>query len=288
MDSMMNKSASLTSEQKRVLQEKGTEPPHQGHYNVHDVAGTYLCRQCGLALFRSTDKFLSSCGWPSFDDEIAGVIERVSDTDGIRTEITCQRCKGHLGHVFTGEHLSKNNLRHCVNSVSVDFTVNQDVLDTEEAIFAGGCFWGVEALLKKEAGVMITEVGYTGGDKELPTYNEVCAGTTGHYEAIRVVFDVKKTTYETICKAFLESHDITQGEGGTSLPKKQYQSALFFYNKIQCDIANNLLSLLKAKGFVVRTVCLPVTIFWKAEHFHQDYYAHQGQEGQCHLRETRF
>jgi len=282
------KTKSLPAEMVEIILNKSTEYPFSGEYNDLTTAGSYLCRQCGLTLFRSQMKFHSGCGWPSFDEMFSKNVKEQPDADGIRTEIVCSRCHAHLGHVFKGEDFTAKNSRHCVNSLSLDFVSNTTVNDSEEAIFAGGCFWGVEYLFQKLPGVIKTEVGYTGGDKNHPSYEEVCEGNTGLVEAIRVLYDPSQTNYETIAKYFFEIHDPTQTNGQGPDIGEQYLSVVFYYDDIQKNIAQTLMKELEKKSFRLATRLLPVSIFWRAENYHQDYYNKTGKKPYCHQYVKKF
>lgn len=285
---MIDKTASLTPEVIHIVQDHGTEYPHTGHYNLTDQLGSYLCRRCGIALFRSTQKFISSCGWPSFDDEIPERIHRLTDADGRRTEIRCQRCDAHLGHVFMGEAYTAKNQRHCVNSAAIDFANSVEVDDSEEAIFAGGCFWGVEYLLAQQPGVLLTEVGYCGGHLDHPSYTDVCRGDTEHLEATRIVFDPKVISYEKLARFFFEIHNPTQADGQGPDIGPQYLSAIFVYDKQQQQTAEALIALLRENNFNVVTEIRPMAVFWPAEEKHQRYYEKTGHAPYCHRYQRRF
>jgi peptide methionine sulfoxide reductase msrA/msrB len=279
----------LTKAESSVINDKGTERPFTGKYDKYKEKGTYICRKCGAALYNSSDKFDSGCGWPSFDDEIKGAVVRIPDPDGMRTEIECANCGAHLGHVFIGEHLTSKNTRHCVNSVSLEFVpAKLEAGRYGTAIFAGGCFWGVEYYLQKEPGVISVTSGYTGGTVKNPTYQQVCTGTTGHAEAVKIVYDPNKTSYEKLLKMFLEIHDPTQVGGQGPDIGDQYRSEIFYMNEEQKKIAEKDINLLKSKGFKVATEVTKASEFYPAEAYHQDYYFKNGKLPYCHAYTKRF
>jgi peptide methionine sulfoxide reductase msrA/msrB len=282
---MEKKFNQLTPEEEHVIINKGTERPFTGKYDDFSEGGIYTCKQCNAPLYRSEDKFRSHCGWPSFDDEIPGAIARKMDADGRRTEILCANCDGHLGHVFEGEGITAKNIRHCVNSISMNF-VSAEKLKT--AYFAGGCFWGIEHLLQQQLGVVSVVSGYMGGQTDNPTYQEVCNKTTGHLEVVEVSYQPDETDFETLTKLFFEIHDPTQRDGQGPDKGEQYASAIFFHNDEEKEIAEKLINILTVKGYDVVTRLLPMSTFWKAEDYHQDYYQKNGKQPYCHRYEKKF
>jgi peptide methionine sulfoxide reductase msrA/msrB len=287
----------LTDHEKRIIEHKGTERPYSGEYWDHFEAGTYVCRRCGAELYHSTDKFESHCGWPSFDDEIEGAVVRRPDADGMRTEILCAACGAHLGHVFTGEGFTPKNTRHCVNSASMVFVPAGSQEPTtqpttqparEEALFAGGCFWGVEHLLSEMPGIRSVTSGYAGGHVKDPTYKQVCTGRTGHAEAVRVIYDPSQVAYEDLARRFFEIHDPTQKNRQGPDVGTQYRSAVFYRDEEQKKIAEKLIAELKARGYDVATEVTEASKFYPAEDYHQEYLRKHPGHPSCHRPVDRF
>jgi peptide methionine sulfoxide reductase msrA/msrB len=288
----MSKYNELNEEEKRVILEKGTERPFTGEYNDFIEGGMYVCKQCDAPLYLSQHKFQSTCGWPSFDDEIEGAVRREVDADGRRTEILCANCDGHLGHVFEGEMLTEKNIRHCVNSVSMKFVSSDDMKkhdsSIKEAYYAGGCFWGVEHLMQQQSGVLSVESGYMGGEVENPTYEQVCSKSTGHLEVVKVAYRPDEVSFETLTKLFFEIHDPTQTDGQGPDIGNQYLSAIFYTEDSEREVAQGLIKILEGKGMSIATQLLPKAEFWKAEDYHQDYYQKNGQSPYCHQYKKLF
>lgn len=289
----------LTSEEKKVILEKGTEMPFSGKYEHAHKEGVYICRQCNAYLYRSSDKFDSGCGWPSFDDEISGAIEKHLDADGSRTEIICHRCQAHLGHVFSGEQLTQKNIRHCVNSISMDFIEtgkNQTdsginmVIETEKTIYlGGGCFWCIEAVFKMIAGVKEVVSGYAGGHVDNPNYEGVCGGTTGHAEVVKMVFNPITVTIEKILEVFFDAHDPTTVNRQGNDVGTQYRSVIFVANIGDKEIVQHFVESIRpnfSEPIVTEISLLSESgngTFFAAEDYHQDYFNKNGHAPYCQI-----
>ena len=271
----------LTTAESFVLEDKGTEKPGSGILLHQNAEGIYLCRRCDLPLYLSSRKFDSGCGWPSFEEEVPGNVHRKMDPDGDRIEILCNRCNGHLGHVFIGEKLTATNTRHCVNSTSLRFVSALDDSGFPKAIFAGGCFWGVEYFFKKTPGVLRAEVGYIGGHVANPTYEEVCSGLTGHAEAVQISFDPEKISYQELVNLFFTLHNPKEKNRQGLDVGSQYRSAIFAFTEHQRKIAlEDLFNVEKKTGKVATEVSL-ASLFYPAEDYHQNYYLKKGIEPSC-------
>jgi len=272
----------LTFEEKHILKDKGTEAPFTGEYNEHFEAGIFICRACDNPLYESNTKFNSGCGWPSFDDEIEGAITHYEDLSGgqIRTEICCKKCDGHLGHIFVGEQITAKDTRHCVNSLSIRFKAYSKL---QRATFGAGCFWSVEKLFKATEGVYLSSVGYMGGDTDIPTYKEVCTGTTNHAEVVDLYFNPKKISYSELLTIFWKNHNPTtlnrQGvDSGT-----QYRSVVFYHNQQQQKQAEQL-KIAQQVHFEndIVTQIVSSEKFYRAEEYHQNYLK-KNKLGSCRI-----
>jgi len=279
----------LTTFEKHIIVDKGTERAFSGKYVNTSEAGVYKCKVCGSALYRSDDKFSSHCGWPSFDDAVPGAIKEIPDRDGRRTEIVCATCGAHMGHVFKGEGYTKKNVRHCVNSASLQFSKKKAVKSgLEKAYFAGGCFWGVEYYMEKIPGVKEVISGFMGGHVKNPKYKDVVRKNTGHLETVEVIYDPSKVSYETLAKTFFEIHDPTQKNGQGPDLGSQYLSAVFVSNDNERKTVNKLIKILEAKGLKIATKVLDKAPFYSAEEYHQNHYKRKGGKPYCHRRVKRF
>ena len=278
----------LTPEQFAVLRSKGTERPFCGTLLDNKRQGVYTCAGCGLPLFSSAAKFNSGTGWPSFFQPISAenVEERRDVGHGmVRVEIVCARCAGHLGHVFD-DGPKPTGRRHCLNSESLAFTPLEDVATladplaeavgdaTSTAVFAGGCFWCVEAAFEQLNGVSDVTSGYAGGSRETADYEQVCTGRTGHAEVIRITFDPRKISYDQLLDVFFAAHDPTQLNGQGADMGTQYRSAIFFASDAQMQAAETKIrQLVQSQKFSqpIVTALEPLVEFFLAEQYHQDY-----------------
>lgn len=280
----------LSSEVYRVTREKGTEPPFSGKYCHHYAPGYYVCVCCGAPLLFSETKFDSGTGWPSFYAALRPEAIRTQPDYShgmVREEILCARCHAHLGHRFP-DGPPPTGLRYCVNSLALRFchatspSVSKGVRPdrVERAVFAAGCFWGVEAAFRKTPGVAATCVGYTGGNVPNPTYRLVCTGTTGHAEAVEVLYDPGVVSYGMLLKVFEKIHDPTSYHRQGPDWGSQYRSAIFYDTPEQREEAERWKKeAQKRYSASIVTEILPAGPFYEAEEYHQRYHEKHGLMG---------
>ena len=279
----------LSPEQYYILREKGTEKPFSGEFTFTKDKGTYKCAGCGEALFSDDMKFESHCGWPSFDKEIAGgkIIQTEDNSLGMkRTEITCAKCGGHLGHIFD-DGPTETGKRYCVNSGSLSFEPQKvtNTKNTNETItLAGGCFWCIEAIFEDLKGVKSVVSGYSGGKISNPNYKDVSSGNTGHAEVVQITYNTNTISLEELLEVFFTLHDPTTLNRQGADEGTQYRSAIFYHNENQNNIAQKVIKTLNTNKVFDKPIVTEVTVFtkfYKAENYHQEYYELNKEQPYC-------
>jgi peptide methionine sulfoxide reductase msrA/msrB len=294
--------AALTPDQYRVTQRNGTERAYSGEFWLHDEPGIYVDVVSGEPLFASVDKFDSRTGWPSFTkpvDRRNVVTKRDFTMLFPRTEVRSAHGDSHLGHVFKDGPRNRGGLRYCINSAALRFVHRDDLeaqgysdyvtLFSEEdsmseyktAVLAGGCFWGMQDLIRRQPGVVSTRVGYTGGRNDNATYRN----HPGHAEAVEIVYDPAQTDYRALLEFFFQIHDpSTKDRQGNDLGSS-YRSAIFYVDDEQKQVALDTIADVDACGLwpgKVVTEVVPASDFWEAEPEHQDYLLRIPNGYTCH------
>src|SRR6266851_2797450 len=298
----------LTSEQFEVTQKRGTEPPFHNAYWDNHKPGIYVDVVSSEPLFSSLDKFDSGTGWPSFTQPVSGgdVVEKKDSAFGMRrTEVRSKMADSHLGHVFN-DGPGEKGLRYCINSAALKFIPVEEMDQAgygqylgpfvkaglikpwkhETAILAGGCFWGMEEIIRKIPGVIKTTVGYSGGTTPDPTYEEVCTGSTGHAESIQVEFDSTRLSYENLLDYFFRMHDPTTLNRQHNDVGTQYRSAIFYTSEVQKQTAESAKARWDKSGKFNRPITTEITAagkFYSAEEYHQKYLVKHPGGYTCHV-----